>query len=64
MRSNAISLVMADLQSGIGDGVQAGRYAEGDLSHAALHGLMSCAAGEALGGNCASGFAAGRAKSV
>ncbi|KQB97606.1 hypothetical protein AL073_01260 [Loktanella sp. 1ANDIMAR09] len=53
-----------DLQSGIGDGVTDGLYTEGDFSHAALHGLVGCAAAEGLGGNCASGAAAGIAQSV
>ncbi|MCG3266587.1 DUF637 domain-containing protein [Yoonia sp. I 8.24] len=55
MRSSAINLTMADLQNGIGDGVTKGLYQEGDLAHAALHGLVGCAAAEALDGNCASG---------
>lgn len=64
MSSSAVNLTMADLQNGIGDGISAGLYKEGDLAHAALHGLVGCAAGEALGGNCGAGFAAGVAQSV
>ncbi|WP_296428357.1 filamentous hemagglutinin N-terminal domain-containing protein [Yoonia sp.] len=64
MRSSAISLTMADLQNGIGDGVTKGLYQEGDLAHAALHGLVGCAAAEALDGNCASGAAAAIAQSI
>ncbi|MEJ6405113.1 DUF6862 domain-containing protein [Yoonia sp. 2307UL14-13] len=59
-----INLAMADLQEGIGDGVSAGTYAEGSLPHALLHGAVGCAAAEGLGGNCASGAAAGIAQSV
>lgn len=64
MRSSAINLTMADLQNGIGDGVTKGLYQEGDLAHAALHGLVGCAAAEALDGNCASGAAAAIAQSL
>ena len=60
----AINLTMADLQNGIGNGLTKGLYTEGDLAHATLHGLVGCAAGEALGGNCGAGFAAGVAQSV
>ena len=51
---------MADLQEGVGDlGL-----GEGSFEHAALHGLVGCAAAEALDGNCASGAAAGIAQSI
>ncbi|MEJ6405108.1 cytidine deaminase-like fold-containing protein [Yoonia sp. 2307UL14-13] len=64
VESAAINLAMADLQQGIGDGVSAGTYAEGSLPHALLHGAVGCAAAEGLGGDCASGAAAGIAQSV
>ncbi|MEL6837867.1 MAG: filamentous hemagglutinin N-terminal domain-containing protein [Pseudomonadota bacterium] len=60
MQSSAINLTMADLQVGIGD-LELG---EGSFEHAALHGLVGCAAGEALGGSCESGAAAGIAQSI
>lgn len=64
MRSSSVNMLMADLQSGIGDGVKDGLYAEGSFEHALLHGAVGCAAAEALDGNCASGAAAGIAQSV
>ncbi|MDX8350525.1 filamentous hemagglutinin N-terminal domain-containing protein [Cognatiyoonia sp. IB215446] len=64
LESAAINLAMADLQQGIGDGVEAGFFEEGDFEHALLHGVVGCAAGEALGGSCGSGAAAGIAQSV
>ena len=51
---------MADLHHGIGVGV----YTEGSLPHALLHGVVGCAAAEALDGNCALGAAAGIAQSI
>jgi hypothetical protein len=60
MRSSAISLTMADLQNGIGDL----NLGEGSFAHAALHGVVGCAAAEALDGNCASGAAAAIAQSI
>ncbi|MEL6837864.1 MAG: hypothetical protein AAFP85_01150 [Pseudomonadota bacterium] len=53
-------LTVADLQVGIGDL----ELSEGSFEHAALHGLVGCAAGEALGGSCESGAAAGIAQSI
>ncbi|MEJ6405104.1 two-partner secretion domain-containing protein [Yoonia sp. 2307UL14-13] len=64
LEASAVNLAMADLQTGIGDGVSAGTYAEGSLPHALLHGAVGCAAAEALDGNCASGATAGIAQSV
>ncbi|MFQ1702573.1 filamentous hemagglutinin N-terminal domain-containing protein [Loktanella agnita] len=60
MKSSAINLTMADLQKGVGD-LELG---EGSFEHAALHGLVGCAAGEALGGSCGSGAASAIAQSV
>jgi hypothetical protein len=58
------AVTMADLQTGVGDGVKDGLYSEGSVPHALLHGAVGCAAAEGLGGNCASGAAAGIAQSV
>ena len=60
MRTSTVNLTMADLQVGIGDL----RLGEGSFEHAALHGLVGCAAAEALDGDCASGAAAGIAQSL
>lgn len=60
LKSSTVNLVMADLQNGIG-GLELG---EGSVAHATLHGLVGCAAAEALDGDCASGAAAAVAMSV
>ena len=58
--SATVNLAMADLQEGIGDL----KLDEGGFEHAALHGLVGCAAAKALDGDCASGAAAGIAQSI
>ena len=58
--SATVNLAMADLQEGIGDL----KLGEGSIEHAALHGVVGCAAATALDGNCASGAAAGIAQSI
>ncbi len=60
LAASAVNLAMADLQEGIGDL----KLGEGSFEHAALHGLVGCAAAEGLGGDCASGAAAGIAQSI
>ncbi|WP_400083114.1 filamentous hemagglutinin N-terminal domain-containing protein [Yoonia sp. R78084] len=64
LKASAVNMVMADLQTGVGDGVKDGLYTEGSVPHALLHGAVGCAAAEGLGGNCASGAAAGIAQSI
>ena len=58
--ASTVNLAMADLQMGIGDL----NLGEGSFQHATLHGLVGCAAAEGLGGDCASGAAAGIAQSI
>ncbi|KQB97604.1 hypothetical protein AL073_01250 [Loktanella sp. 1ANDIMAR09] len=64
LKASAVNMVMVDLQTGVGDGVERGLYSEGSVPHALLHGAVGCAAAEGLGGNCASGAAAGIAQSI
>ena len=58
--ARAVSLALADIQTGIG-GL---RLVEGSARHALLHGLAGCLAAEARGADCAAGAVGGIAQSL
>lgn len=57
LKASAVNMVMADLQTGVGDLKKNSDLVDGGLGAALLHGGIGCAANAALDGSCASGFA-------